>query len=432
MKHLLSTLSASLLMISAAHAEPYCEALGAKERLPAKYQKRGPFYSDTQSGWIIGDDQLRTDFELSDEAKSILSRIAEEFSARNIQLVVMAAPPRPLLASAAERAAMGVPATYDERAVADAFSGYVKSLNELGIKAPDLSPIALENAAEYYFRRDTHWTPFGAAISASVLAKDLGGDGSASLAGLLLTEEYSEKGSLSMVAKAACGARPEPEIVMAPTYTKKGDVSALLSDDAGPAIALVGTSFSDRYQHDAYRVADAIAHFTGAQVDNMSVTGGGVAGAIEAFIRSGALQSGKYQTVVWEAPYTAPLTDVGALRQILGALLSQRGVSLGSDTADVSSDWVNIEPDFALADGAAIEIRLPGVAVGQLDVEFYDADKGKARLKLRKTDRVDPALRSDVWSIALADLPIKDVARMKLRLRGANAPLTADLILLAD
>jgi hypothetical protein len=91
---------------------------------------------------------------------------------------------------------------------------------------------------------------------------------------------------------------------------------------------------------------------------------------------------------------------------------------------------VNIKPAFELDQGAAVEIHLPGVSVGQLDVEFYDADKNKARLKLRKSDRVDPSLRSDVWSIALSDLPINGVTRMKLRLRGADAPMMAKFTLL--
>lgn len=432
MKRLLSTLFASLIAVSAAHAEPYCDALGNKDQLPGKFQKRGPFYSDVNSGWIIGDDQLRADFTMSDEAKSLLRQIVQEFSGQGVELAVMVAPPRPLLVPTAVRTEMGLPSSYDEQAVADAFSGYISELNSLGITAPNLLPIALDDAAEYYFQRDTHWTPFGAAISAAALAKALGDNGSASLAGLLLTEEYSEEGSLSMVADAACGDRPEAEVVKAPAFSKKGDANSLLSETTEPAMALIGTSFSDRYQRDAYRVADAIAHFTGAQVDNMSVTGGGITGAMEAFIRASELTSGKYKTVVWEVPYTAPLSDIGALRQILGALLSQRGQSAGVDTADVSVRWVNIKPHFDLATGAAVEIHLPGVSVGQLDVEFYDADKNKAQLKLHKTDRVAPSLRSDIWSIALSDLTINTLTRMKLRLRGADESVVAKIHLLTN
>jgi alginate biosynthesis protein AlgX len=358
MKPLLPVLLACLATFSAAQADSYCGALGVKDQLPVKYQKRGPFYSDRATGWIIGDDQLRADFTLNGEAKSLLSQIVSEFSIQGVTLAVMTAPPRPLFASAVVRSEMGVPSSYDGNAVVDAFSGYIAELNALGIKAPNLLPIALDNAADYYFQRDTHWTPFGAAVSAAALAEKFDNSPSASLAALLFTEDYAEKGSLSMVVKAACGVRPELETVKAPAYAKKGEASALLSDTNEPAIALIGASFSDRYQRDAYRVADAIAHFTGAQVDNMSVTGGGITGAMEAFIRSGDLTSGKYKTVVWEAPYTAPLSDVGALRQVLGALLSQRAQSAGTDTAEVSDSWVNIKPTFELVKGTAIEIHL--------------------------------------------------------------------------
>ncbi|WP_412550274.1 alginate O-acetyltransferase AlgX-related protein [Shimia sp. MIT910701] len=46
------------------------------------------------------------------------------------------------------------------------------------------------------------------------------------------------------------------------------------------ALALLGSSFSNRYKRDHYRVADALARAFDADVENFSVSGGGPIGAI--------------------------------------------------------------------------------------------------------------------------------------------------------
>lgn len=413
----------AVMVAGAANAAPYCAEMNSRDTLPKKFQKRGPFYSDAASGWIIGDDQMRGSFKVSAEARALWAAIKAEFDAQGVTLTVMAAPPRPLFAPADVRAAMGK-ADYDADAAAKAFSSYIEGLNQAGIAAPNLLPAAIKAERPYYFQRDTHWTPFGAALSARALADVIGM--TADIAAPAFSGTYEEKGSLSMVAEAACGARPAPETAAAPDFARAGDADALLGDAAGPTLALVGTSFSDRYQRDAYRVADAIAHYTGASVENFSVSGGGVTAGMEAFIRSGRMA--KFKTVVWEAPYTEPLTNISALRQILGALISQRSNGAAAEQAvEVSGDWTSITPEIALSEGGALELRIAGVATGQLDVEFYDADNTKTRVKLRKSDRVDAAMRSDVWTIALGSIDAGAVIRIKLRLKGALKGTAATL-----
>lgn len=406
-----------------AQAAPYCAEMNSKDTLPKKFQKRGPFYSDAASGWIIGDDQMRGSFKVSGEARLLWSAIKAEFAAKGVKLAVMAAPPRPLFAPADVRSAMGK-ADYDAASAAKGFAAYIDGLNQAGIAAPNLLTSAEGTERPFYFQRDTHWTPAGAALSAKVLADAMGM--TAGAAAPAFTGTYEENGSLSMVAEATCGDRPAAETVEAPDFAKAGDANALLGDATGPALALVGTSFSDRYQRDAYRVADAIAHYAGVSVENFSVSGGGVTAAMEAFIRSGRMAD--FETVVWEAPYTEPLTNISALRQILGALISQRiSGATEEQSIEVSGDWTSIKPDFALSEGGALEVRIAGVATGQLDVEIYDADNKKTAVKLRKSDRVDAALRSDVWTIALGSIDPADIARIKLRLKGAAKKTAATL-----
>ncbi len=422
-------LAAALSFVAAptlATAAPYCDALSSKETLPKKYQKRGPFYSDSSTGWIIGDDQLRADFSVTDEVTHLWQRISEEFAAQGVKLVVMAPPPRPLSATSEIRSAAGVPSTYDADRTAKSYSAYIEALNEAGLQSPDLLDVAEKTGASFYFQRDTHWTPTGAAASASALAQTIGMTGTNNA--LIFDEEYSEKGSLSTVAAKVCGERPAAETVPAPTYAKAGDAASLLGDEAanGPAIALVGTSFSNRYQNDAYRVADALAHFTGGSVENLSVSGGGMTGAMEAFVRSSDLSA--YDVVVWESPYTEPLTNISGLRQILGALLSNRSTAKGTaQTVNLSDKWISIDASPEMAKGQALTLQIAGVNTGQLHVELIDGKNEKTRIKLRKSDRVALNMRSDVWALALDRIDMSKITRIKFRLKGAKSAETATL-----
>ena len=397
-------------------AAPFCDALADVEQLPKKYAKRGPFHADAASGWVVGEDQLKASFTVTEETTALWSALREAFATRGAQLVVLAAPPRPLFAPEGV-----VPANRDLDALQAGFSAYIEALNAAGIPAPDLTQaLSVDVAEDYYFARDTHWTPKGAAWSSVELAT-LMGQMPPSLEDLPFAETYSEKGSLSAVVEKVCGTRPVAEETVAPIYASVGGAAALLGDAGDPTVALVGTSFSDRYQTDAYQVAGALSWALGADVQNVSLTGGGLVGAMSGFIQSGALEQGQFQTVVWETPYTNPLTQIAGLRQILGALeASENQTEIYA--GPLNGDWQAIALGAEVSEDGSLVIETPGITAGTLIVELWSADKTKLRLKLRKSDRLEADLRSDVWHVSLAALPIADVARVKIKLDGdANA-----------
>ena len=230
-----------------------------------------------------------------------------------------------------------------------------------------------------------------------------------------------------MVVEQTCGSRPKAEQVKAPTYPPEIGAVSLLEETAQRGIALIGTSFSDRYQRDAYQVADAIAFSMGAVVDNYSVTGGGLTSAMEAFIRSGTLESGQYHTAIWEVPYTVTLTNISGLRQILGTLQNQgKEVELSSGT--MGSDWVRVNHNINPTRTKAVRIKTPGVTSGRLELEFYNQESVKFRFNLIKSDRVTAKLRSAVWNISLTALPIDAIERLKFRIRSGAENYTIYLI----
>jgi hypothetical protein len=306
-------LIACLVLGSVAQSAPYCADLLNREALPKKYARVAPIYSDQTSGWIFTQDQLKDRYEMKASSLKLVQAIVDEFAARNVPLAIVVAPPRPVIAGQDSLdAAMG----QYLYSVADAHSSFDKMIEQLagtGAIVPNLSDVALADPDirdRFYFRRDTHWTAVGSAVSATALANTVNAqapdlfanDGDLNLRELEASGAIQEEGSLAEVVHKACGITLPPETSETFDLSRSGDLLGAPSNS--PAIALLGSSFSNRYKRDHYRVADALARAFDVDVENFSVSGGGPIGAIEAYVMSGALKRQDHDLVVWELPYT--------------------------------------------------------------------------------------------------------------------------------
>ena len=421
MKHtFLTAVLATVICTSAAYAVPYCDDLMDVDTLPKKYQKKGPFYSDANQGWIVAGDQLITDYTFGKEAHFLMTKIAEGFEARGIKLVLTVPPPRPLFMSA-------VIEGYDRNKATDSFLAYLKGISDTGVVVPDLlTSMQVSLGQEAYFQRDTHWTPKGAAYSALTLAHQIGktDEFQQIFSALNFTEAYSEKGSLTTVVDKTCKTSLMPEEVMASSFSERGVASDLLSDapTEGQKIALAGTSFSNRYNRDAYRFSGALSFALDAPVDNYSVSGGGIISALETLILSDEFQEGTYQTVIWEVPYTQSMSDIHSLRQILGALMALEYGELNEIfKGTVGSDWRSIPLSLKTTGNFALQVIVDSSELNQVEIELYNQTNEKTRLKLRKSSRVPTQLQSDKWTVSLEGLDVSEIKKMKVRLKSAKA-----------
>ena len=429
-----ASLSAAFLWVSTpVLAEPYCDALTAKKSLPKKYKNKAPFYSDAKQGWIIGNDQLRVDFSISDEARFLLRQIVNNFNQRGVTLAVVIPPPRPLFIKFGQNQTLG---GYQAEKANQNFRRYIRSLNDLGIISPDiLTPAEIMLKERYYFLRDTHWTPEGSALTAIILANELGvvADVNNTFAKVRFNENYSEKGSLSSVVGKICRQSLPPEIVKIASFTQVGDAASLLMAQSthDPEIALAGSSFSSRYGRDVYRFSDALAFALAGPVDNYSVSGGGVISAIETLILSDAFKSGRYKTVVWEVPYTQNLSVISSLRQILGALNTLEAKSSTQlYKGRLGGQWRSVSYRFSGSGIIAVAIHANSSDISQIDLEFYEKKKKKLRVKLQKSIRIPASRRSDIWTVSLAGIDVTKFTRLKIRLKGAVSSHDVSLHLL--
>ena len=242
-------------------AAPYCSALLDEAELDTKYKRLAPIWSNTDNGWIFTSDQLKTSYTMKSDASRLMSEIVAQFDAAGVDLAMIVAPPRPLVAGQATvDETVGPTLGYDTATVANSFHELIEQLRATGAVVPNLLAVATQSSeVPFYFKRDTHWTNSGAAASALALAGEYQLAPKFDVTQIMANEVYAEKGSLNKIVTAACDITNPPEETTTFDYGLVAASQGLgLLDDAGQeTVALLGTSFSDRNKRDQYQFSDA-------------------------------------------------------------------------------------------------------------------------------------------------------------------------------
>ncbi len=437
-----ATLTACLLTAlgtTVAAQSPLCAEFAAPETMPKKYQRLAPVVSGTSTDWILPNDQFRQDYALDNEARHLFGEIVRSFDARGIKLAIMIAPPRPIVAGQDEvnRLSAGT-SDFDVAAASASFAQMLDTLRETGAIVPDLQTLATASAEmrdTYYYRHDTHWTPIGAAHSALALASEVAASDIDGFQTLALrapevsdtSETFSEKGSLAKVVKATCDVIVAPEVHPIPAF-ETGGLGLLLDDTARARVVLAGSSFSNRYKSDAYRVGDALAATLEADVENHSVSGGGAIGSLEGVILSGALDKGApVDLLIWELPYTQSLNSTSMLRQLLGALRADIAEVDGTRIDLSSSGETALDLPKGLPD--TLLVHVPEAGLDRMNLEVHFETGKKKTVKLSRKSHVPPHLRTGYWAVSFADVADLGAATVTLRYKGKSLPQGAAVIL---
>ncbi len=413
---------ALMLNAIAATAEPICTQLMSPDTMPKKYKKLAPVLSDADGGWIITNDQLRPTYSASDETLRLLQEIVQEFENRGSHLAILLTPPRPAIAGQQVIDDLaGGPHDFDAARALDSFSETVERLQKTGALVPDLAKVATgqpELRNNYYFKRDTHWTPMGALASVQDLATQIAAQGVEAFldvgTGLADLDHDSqtlqERGSLSDMTDAVCGKRLAAEVVKLPIF-HSGETDLFADGPQKPRIALAGSSYSDRYKKDYYRVAESLAAAFDAQVDNYSVSGGGSIAGIESLVLSGALDAGDYDLVVWELPYTFWKNTESFMRQLLGALRINKG---GGQTLTITEQGgIGSQPTSPVPDYLVVEVGETDMR--RVKVTLKNATGQKETVSLVRSPRVPSDRQSNRMAYSLEGLLVGTIVQVSLR-----------------
>ena len=394
-----------LLTATSVQSQPFCSNLANAEALSKKIARNAPIYSDIETGWVFTNDQLKDRYDMKPSSQTLIGEIVEEFDRRGVLLAIAVPPPRPIVAGQeALDAAMGE-VRYNLTEAEASFVKLLGGLNEAGAIVPDLLNTAIENSSEteaFYFRRDTHWTATGAALSALALAEATNrshpslfqSDDLKKPTDLIPSGSIEERGSLAAIIRTVCDVEIAPETAIAYDLSQ-GSAKDLLAETAqDSSIALVGSSFSNRYKRDHYRFGEALSWAFDRDVANYSISGGGAIGAIEAYVLSGALDRREHDLVVWEIPYTQSFNSTSFLRQLLGAI-RHAGQVKGMETMQYPASNKSVIEVGGIKEPVGIQIVSTDPKHQEFRVIVHFDNASKTKISLRRRNAVPIDMRAD-------------------------------------
>lgn len=332
----LSALTAGLMAASGAAqaapaapvftAEPCCqlcpEAHDAS-RYVTRYQRNFTTLVQGEGDWLFRTvEDLRTEFDTTPEGYRRLKALHDAFKSKGVELVIVYQPTRGLV----DRAKM-LPADRERFDYATALKNYQAMLGRfqaMGYTVPDLTPLTNEQQAhDFYFRGDQHWTPYGAQRTAKIVADSIKklpayADIPKKEFETRISGRMGKTGTLQNMAGQLCGTSYAIQYMDQFTTEPKGAAADgdLFGDSGNPEITLVGTSHSGKN----YNFAGFLQQYTGADVLNVAFPGGGLEGSMLQYLGSEEFQKKPPKVLVWEFSPLYRLDQETIYRQMMALL----------------------------------------------------------------------------------------------------------------
>ncbi|WP_235937751.1 alginate O-acetyltransferase AlgX-related protein [Marinobacter caseinilyticus] len=280
-----------------------------------------------QDGWLFRSEaELPEQFGPSEEGLRHLERFARYLKqAAGTELVLVFQPTKGLVHpdKLPESSAVTFSWPYARSNYLDALAKF----RQVGLVVPDLGPLLGEQAQEnaYYFKRDHHWTPYGARRTAQIVADRVRQMSTyQSLSQQAFTTRriglIRKEGSLQDAARRICDqAWPSQYVDEYRTELEGGlsggEESALFGDESLPPITLVGTSNSKGAQD--YNFVGSLQEFLGVEILNMAVAGGSYDGSMFEYLMSDSFRESPPKIIIWEIPAYHTLDSGEFYRQIV-------------------------------------------------------------------------------------------------------------------
>ncbi len=302
------------------------------------------------NGWffrISGD--LKEDYDLMPEAARYMTRLAEAMKVRGTQMVFLSVPPRGIAGQAFFDDTQPAQSNYAVKEVETSYQEMLAKLRATGMLVPDLMKLstdAPDTKTPFFFKRDHHWTPFGARQAAEAIAAALKDD-PAYKALKPATYQTTETGKLEMrhtmaneiqrLCSSQIPSEPYPEFETRLQAAAGSGEDALFGDSAGadPTV-LVGSSFSAQanFNFDGF-----LSEATGMEIANYALSAGLLFNAIVSYTASPDFAGANPPFLIWEAPgiYDLNQNSTPFFRQILPAIAGDCGPekAIASGTLDV-------------------------------------------------------------------------------------------------
>jgi alginate biosynthesis protein AlgX len=300
-----------------------CPAAHDASRYTTNYMKNFTTLIDAQDAWLFRtEEDLRTEFGTSAEGYRMLKQLRDAFKSRGVELVVVYQPTRGLVNRSKLKPEDQNRFNYDL-----ALRNYrqaLASFEKAGLRVPDLSPLTDEQEEQpFYFRRDQHWTPYGAERTARLVAETV--KRIPAFETIEKKEFVSQRiglmgktGTMQKVASQLCGTTYAPQYIDQFATEPKAESGSdeLFGDSSQPQITLVGTSHSGPN----YNFGGFLEEHIGADVLNVAFPGSGLEGSMLEYLGSEEFQNNPPKILIWEFSPLYDLASAKIHRQMMAML----------------------------------------------------------------------------------------------------------------
>mgnify|MGYP002619592340 CR=1 FL=1 len=360
-----------------------CPALSDPQQYAEGGMKIMRFMAPGRGSWLFRSDvDLTTDFGMPAHMEPELARLISTFNRQGTEVAIVIQPTRGLMHRDKVRPDFAYGFDYAE-GVAN-LRHFLTQLRNAGAIVPDVMNL-VENPPqeEYFFRRDTHWTPAGAKATAQLVAQEVRRQ--PVYAGLTKSTYRTEPsviipkdGAHNMAFSRLCGNDFGYQYVQNfQTVPEVDEVSALFDDIPEPEVTLVGTSNSAARDEDTkqYNFDGYLKEYLSVNLMNFSLQGGGQDGALMEFLLSPSYSpSTPPKLIIWELPANYKLASEVMYRQLVpaaeGGCAARTTVLSGRAERSGYRENDRIE---VLSNSGAQRQALTG-ADGVLDIKMSDRD----------------------------------------------------------
>ncbi len=320
---------------------PFCDALSREEtyigREPYRYLVQGA------DGWIF---RSLSDFkkEIQPKEKDLarLKQLNAAFTAQGITLVPSIIPLRGMMQGNKVPAGMT-----DAVTLRAAYEETVETLRAAGLHVAAVDDY--QGPEPFYYKRDHHWTPYGAKAMARQVAAQVKAANVTLPPKKFTTESrgtITHLGTFERLIHEKCKETVISQQIEDFTTFSPDEQADLFGDNERPKAVLLGTSNST---HDA-----AHANYDGflrealsADVDNRAVSGGGPDGAMLQWLVSKDRVDHPVTLAIWEFPVHQDYYSKNFLRQAIPAIYGACADPVASATAPADQAFVDVSTGWA-------------------------------------------------------------------------------------
>jgi alginate biosynthesis protein AlgX len=327
-----------------------------------------------------------------------LQTLRDALAKRGVELLVVYIPTRGM--ANADMLSPQVRQGYDLQLAKDNYLAAVEQMRSIGIKVPDLTPLLEQHGdtdKPFFFKRDHHWTPYGAEFTAELVAAELR---KSSVFKSIARKEFVSRGngqnnkigSLNQALGKICGYNFANQFVTRFVTEPKEESSDLFGDTEVAEVILAGTSFSAPQ----YNFAGFLKEKAAVDVDNRSISGGGFHSSMLQYLGSQDFQDNPPKILIWEITSYYDISMPLFYRQIMpmladgcratpAALQNQIALRPGLNELLINNQDLPLRSENYMVD---IQFSQPNVM--ELRGALWYMSGSRETLKITRNDQVEP------------------------------------------